>query len=431
MPGKMKTAASVICIVVFIGMGIAWMGPESAFAQEGVRVGLNYPKTGPYSVQGLAQLRAAEMAVLEINEAGGIMGRPVELVIRDSESRPEVATRNVAEMIDSHGCQMIFGGSSSAVAIAGGNAAKSRGKIYFGTLTYSNETTGEEAHKYMFRECYNAWMGARVLSYYLREKYLANRRYFYITADYTWGRTTEESIRKFSNTSNERRHKSALTPFPGATAEDFKKALAEAEAEKPDVLVLVLFGNDMATALRLATEMGLKSRVEAVVVPNLTLGMAESCGPQVMEGVIGALPWSWNVPYEFGYEKGKRFVEKFAARHNAYPSTSAASAYTILYQYKDAVERAGSFDSRAVIASLEGHRFSLLKDEQMWRDFDHQCIQTVYAVRCKPASEVMKDRFRQDYFEIVNQMTGQEAARNRFNWEHLRRKAGKPVELEW
>ncbi len=396
-----------------------------------IRLGLNYPETGPYAVQGQAQLRAARMAVEEINASGGIFGSDVELILRDTQSKPEISEQNVAELIDGHGCEMIFGGSSSAVAIAGGHAARERGKIYFGTLTYSNATTCEEGHKYMFRECYNAWMGARVLSYYLREKYLAGKKYFYITADYTWGWTTEASIRKFSNTMNTRRHRNVLTPFPGAEESDFRAALRQAREREPDVLVLVLFGNDMSTALRLATEMGLKSEVQAVVVPNLTLGMAQSSGPKIMEGVIGALPWCWKIPYDNGYDKGKRFVEKFADRYGSYPSTSAASAYTILYQYKDAVERAGTFDTRAVIASLEGHRFTFLKDEQEWRRFDHQCVQTVYAVRCKPEKAVLQDRFRQDYFEVVNQMSGKEAARDRFNWEHARRKAGMPVELQW
>lgn len=417
--------------VALTAVALLLLSAWGSVGAEPVRIGLNYPETGPYSVQGGYQLQAANLAVEEINAGGGIAGRLIELVIRDTESRPEKSVANVEEMIDSHGCEMIFGGSSSAVAIAGGKAAKSRGKIYFGTLTYSNATTGEEGHKYMFRECYNAWMGARVLSYYLRERYLANRKYFYITADYTWGWTTERSIRKFSNTSNTRRHRNALTPFPGAGEADFRKALEAAAAEKPDVLVLVLFGKDMVTALRLATEMGLKDAVRAVVVPNLTLGMAETGGPQIMEGVIGALPWCWKIPYAYDFSRGRRFVEAFAGRYNSYPSTSAASAYTILYEYKAAVERAGTFDSRAVVAALEDHRFSLLKDEQQWRGFDHQCIQTVYAVRCKPASEVVKDRYQQDYFEIVNKMDGVEAARNRFNWEYMRRKAGKPIQLEW
>jgi branched-chain amino acid transport system substrate-binding protein len=394
-----------------------------------VKIGLNYPKTGPYSVQGLAQLRATEMAVEEINQTGGILGRKVELVIRDSQSKAPLSKKNVEELIDNEGVEMVLGGSSSAVAIAGGKAAKSRGKLYFGTLTYSNATTDVEGHKYMFRECYNAWMGAKVLSEYLKEHF-SGKRYFYVTADYTWGHTTEESIRKFSRTLDKKRHKRILTPFPGATRENFKTALTKAASSRAEVLVLVLFGKDMAEAVKLATDMGLKKKM-SIVVPNVTLGMAASGGPKAMEGVVGALPWSWNVPYAYNYAKGMTFVEAFSNKYKSYPSTSAASAYTIIHEYKAAVERAGRFDTKAVISMLEGHKFTSLKDEQVWRTFDHQCIQTVYAVKCKPEAEVLKDKFKQDYFEIMKSMPGENAAMAQDRWTRTRKAAGLLPDLQW
>jgi ABC-type branched-subunit amino acid transport system substrate-binding protein len=394
-----------------------------------VKIGLNYPKTGPYSVQGLAQLRAAEMGVEEINAAGGILGRKITLVQRDSKSKSDLAKTNVEDLIDNEGSEMIFGGSASSVAITGGKTAKSRGKLYFGTLTYSNATTGKEGHRYIFRECYNAWMGAKVLSEYLKENY-SGKRYFYITADYTWGWTTEESIRKFSRSLDSKRHKKVLTPFPGATRQDFENALKKAQSSRAEVLVLVLFGKDMAEAVKLATEMGLKKKMD-IVVPNITLGMAESAGPEAIEGVVGALPWCWKIPYIYNYGRGKEFVESFAAKYNTYPSTSAASAYTILFQYKDAVERAATFEAKAVINALEGHKFTSLKNEQVWRDFDHQSVQTVYAVKCKSAEEISKDKFRQDYFEIMKEMPGEKAARSQQRWARIRKASGKPTALEW
>jgi len=416
-----KSALILLSILLFISTG------ASAAV---VKIGLNYPKTGPYSVQGLAQLRAAELAVDEINQAGGILGRNVELVIRDSQSKADLAKKNVVDLIDNEGVEMIFGGSSSAVAIAGGKAAKSRGKLYFGTLTYSNATTGVQGHKYIFRECYNAWMGAKVLSEYLKEHF-SGKRYFYVTADYTWGWTTEASIRKFSRTLDKKRHKRVLTPFPGATRKNFQEALTKAASSRAEVLVLVLFGKDMADAVKLATEMGLKKKM-SIVVPNLTLGMAASAGPKVMEGVVGALPWSWKVPFTYNYTKGMAFVEDFGIKYKSYPSTSAASAYTIMYQYKEAVERAGGFDTKAVIEMLEGHKYTLLKDEQVWRAFDHQSIQTVYAVRCKPEAQVLKDKYKQDYFEIIKAMAGEKAARSKDRWARTRKATGLQLaELQW
>jgi len=416
----MKFSITFLCLLT---IGIFPM----AYA-ETVTIGLNYPETGPYSIQGLAQKRAADLAVDEINAAGGILGKQIVLSVRDSESKPAKATTNVEDLIDNDGAEMILGGSSSAVAIAGGKVAKSRNKLYFGTLTYSNATTGKEGHSRMYRESYNSWMAAKALSAYLKENF-AGKKYFYVTADYTWGWTTEGSIRKFSDTEDTTKHKSAKTPFPGATQKDFRRALTLAKASKPDVLVLVLFGKDMAEGLSAATAMGLKQKM-AIVVPNLTLGMAESAGAKVMEGVIGALPWTWSVPTIYDYDQGKKFVDTFSEKYSAYPSTSAASAYSILYQYKDAVERAGSFETEKVISALDGHSYSLLKDEQTWRAFDHQNVQTVYAVKGKPQAEVKADKFKQDYFEIISKMSGQEAARTHDEWKEVRSAAGKPSILE-
>jgi ABC-type branched-subunit amino acid transport system substrate-binding protein len=145
---------------------------------------------------------------------------------------------------------------------------------------------------------------------------------------------------------------------------------------------------------------------------------------------VGTLPWCWQIPYKYNYTKGIKFVEDFQREHQRYPSTSAASAYTIMHEYKSAVERAGSFESKKVIKALEGHRYQLLKDQQVWRNFDHQSVQTVYVVRCKPREEVVKNKYNLDYFEIIDSLPGDLAAITRQEWHDVRRKAGKPTRLE-
>lgn len=418
---------------VTAGAALAFVGLLSLLSiapcdAETVKLGMNYPKTGPYQVQGLDQWRAANLAVEEINAAGGIQGKQVEIVWRDSQSKADVSTRNVTDLIDNEGARMIFGGSSSGVAVAAGKVCQEKGIPFFGTLTYSTATTGVEGHRYTFRECYDAWMGANAIADYLNQNH-AGQTYFYITADYTWGHTTEASLRELTQTKDTDAHRGVMTPFPGASAEDFKKALAFAKMVDPDVLVLVLFGNDMVTCVRNATAMGLKQKMQ-IVVPNLTLGMAEGAGPKVMEGVIGAVPWCWQVPYQYDHSRGKTFVETFADRYGRYPSTSGASAYTIVYQYKDAVERVDSFAGNDVVKALEDHAYTLLKDEQYWRAFDHQSIQTVYAVVCKPEAAVLQDKYKLDYFQILSSTPGEEAAITLAQWEQARTAAGKESRLE-
>jgi hypothetical protein len=66
----------------------------------------------------------------------------------------------------------------------------------------------------------------------------------------------------------------------------------------------------------------------------------------------------------------------------------------------------------------------------VWRDFDHQSVQTVYAVKCKPEPIVLKDKYNQDYFEILSSLPGDEAVRTRAEWNAVRKAAGKPTHLE-
>ncbi|NMO13964.1 substrate-binding protein [Pyxidicoccus fallax] len=393
-----------------------------------VKLGFNYPRTGPYFGEGLDQLRAAQLAVEEVNAQGGILGRPVELAIRDSHSDVKVARANALELIDKEGAVMLFGGASSNVAVAMGEVAEERGVPFFGTLTYANATTGADGHRHTFRECNNAWMAAKALSKHL-DRHFRGGKYFYVTADYNWGWSTEESLRRFTGTTDASVHKGVRTPFPVSTAEDFKRALRAAQAEKPDVLVLVLFGQDLVNAINIASAWGLKKSMQ-LVVPNLTLPMAEGSGPENMAGVVGTLPWSWEVAEKYQFAGGLRFVEAYAKRHGRYPSTAGASAYTIVHEFKAAVERAGSFQGDAVVKALEGHRYTRLKDAQEWRALDHQSVQTVYVVRGNPPDVVRSDKYRLRYFEVVDQMSGAEAVQTRKEWEAERRAAKKPLTLE-
>ena len=399
----------------------------AAQAADPITLGLNYPRTGSYKEEGLAQMRGALLAIDEINQAGGVLGRPLQLISRNTASRPDKAIANVDKMAD-EGVAMLFGGVSSAVAIAASKRAKERGLLYFGTLTYSNDTTGKDGHRYMFRECNNAWMSARVLGQYLNEN-MPGKTYFYITSDYTWGHTSESSLRQATGTVDTSKHQGVRTAFPGARLSDYRAALEKAANSGAEVLVLVLFGEDMVRAMRIADELGLNKKMQ-IAVPNLTLSMVELAGPDIMRGVLGTEPWTWRVPELEGSERGKAFVRNFGERYQTHPSSSAASAYSIVYQGADAVSRAKTIASEPVIAALENHSYSLLKGQQQWRAFDHQNVQTVYAVRVKPREEVLKDRFKQDYFEIVHRLSGEQAAPTLAEWQEERRAAGQPARLQ-
>lgn len=140
----------------------------------------------------------------------------------------------------------------------------------------------------MFRECNNAWMSARVLGQYLNEN-MPGKTYFYITSDYTWGHTSESSLRQATGTVDTSKHQGVRTAFPGARLSDYRAALEKAANSGAEVLVLVLFGEDMVRAMRIADELGLNKKMQ-IAVPNLTLSMVELAGPDIMRGVLGTEP---------------------------------------------------------------------------------------------------------------------------------------------
>jgi ABC-type branched-subunit amino acid transport system substrate-binding protein len=378
--------------------------PESG---DRVVIGINVPTTGPYSAQGFDQKKAYELAIKRINAAGGLLGKRVEGTFKDTASKPEVAKANALEMVKKDGAVMLTGGSSSAVALALGDVAQENRVVFMAALTHSNATTGHErtaanwtvqkAHRNTFRWYFNAWMTAFALGPYLTKELGADRSYFYITSDYTWGHSLEESLRYITESKGAFSQGTVRTPL-GKT--DFRQELQQAAKTNPDVLMLVLFGNDLVTALKQAQEMGLKSRIQ-VVAPLIEMHIAKMAGFEAMEGVLATTNWSWTLKDRF--PGSKEFVDAFNKEYGAMPGEAAATAWVAIQQWASAVQRAGSFHSGAVVRALEGHSFTLLKDKEQWRDWDHQAISSVLVVKGKGKN---KSKGEWDLLDIVAEVPG-------------------------
>ncbi len=401
-----------------IGLIVACTFPIHA---DPIKLGLLHPTTGRYQHMGFDMAQGAMLAVEEINQTGGILGQPIELLTENGASRIDLSEQAMKTLMD-QGARITLGAASSDVAIAAGKQAAARNRLFFAALSYANETTGAEGHRHLFRETTNAWMTAKALSFYLGQK-LKNQRIFYLTADYSWGHSVEASIRKFTDTEDTQTHPSRLTSYPRPRHSDLQAALLQAAASDADILVLSQLGGDMVTALQLAHDMGLKDRME-IIVPNLTQSMANDAGPAIMEGIVGTMPWYWQVPYQFGHSRGQAFVDAYLERFDEYPDSPAASTYSIVHQIRDAAERAGSLNTDALIGALEGHQYMLLKDPQTWRRFDHQNVQSVYVVRSKSRDDVMKSDRRSDLFDILLTLPGNMGARSFEEWSEARSQVG-------
>lgn len=384
---------------------------------EHIKIGLNYPRTGNYKDEGLELRRGALLAVDEINQAGGVLGKPLELLSKNTSSQADKAVSNV-DYFANQDARMVFGGATSEEAIAAGQRARERGLLYFATLSYANEVTGQAGHRYLFRESNSAWMSARVLGEYL-SWHMPRQRYHYIIVDDAWGRSMENALRLATNSTDRARHGRTALPSGLVRREQYLAALNKAARSEADILVLVLLGENLQRSMRMVHNMGLKQRTQ-IIVPNLTKSVVQQAGPLVMEGVIGTEAWTWNLPSQDNIAQGQQFVERYISDYQEYPGSTSASAYSIVRQWADAVQRTQSLDSERLISTLEDHSYQLLKGQQQWRAFDHQNVQSIYAVRVRKRDDVMLDPFKQHYFDIIHHMDGDQAAPSQDEWQQER-----------
>ncbi|KAJ8136659.1 hypothetical protein OY671_010128, partial [Metschnikowia pulcherrima] len=162
-------------------------------AQEAtIKVGFPVPSTGPYGTEAQDQVRAAEVAIAEFNEAGGLDGRKAESSVRDDKLNPGEAATRTSESIEKEKVNFIVGSSSAAVQLAGNNVTKER-KIIYNSLSQSDEINeAKDFSKYTFHEALTPHSTAGAVGRYAFSKF--GKKVAFLTADYAYG---HEMVRGF------------------------------------------------------------------------------------------------------------------------------------------------------------------------------------------------------------------------------------------
>ena len=268
------------------------------------------------------------------------------------------------------------------------------GVIFMAGLTHANDTTGKDRRRNGFRHFFNSYMSGAALAPVLANAYGADRRAYYLTADYNWGYTTEQAISEATEGVGWETVNKVLTPLG---AGDFSSYIAPVLQSGADTLVLVHYGGDMVNSLTNAVQFGLRDaqvdgRDFQIVVPLYSRLMAKGAGANV-EGIFGSTNWHWSLT-----DAGSQaFTRSFGTKYGFPPSQAAHTVYCQTLLYADAVERAGSFNPCAVVEALEDFEFDGLGNgPTLYRAEDHQCFKDVLVVRGKanPESEF-------DLLEIV------------------------------
>lgn len=408
--GLLKTSAlagaGLAVPMIFTGSGARAFTNAPGDAGS-VTLGFNVPQSGPYSDEGADELRAYKLAVEHLNGEGdggmmqtfsskalqgnGIMGKKVEYVTGDTQTKSDAARASAKSMIEKDGAVVVTGGSSSGVAVAVQALCQEAGVIFMSGLTHSNDTTGKDRKANGFRHFFNSWQSGAALAPVLAEAYGKDRKAYHLTADYNWGYTTEEAMRNETEAMGWETVSAVKTPL---TQTDFSSYITPVLQSDADVLVLNHYGNNMVNSLTNAVQFGLRDKMVngkqfEIVVPLYSELMARGAG-EAVKGIFGSQNWDWKLQKELGdrYNGTDAFVKSFGEKYGFPPSQAAHTCYVQTLLYADAVERAGSFDPCAVVEALEGYEFDGLGNgPTLYRAADHQCFKDVVVTRGKENPE--------------------------------------------
>jgi len=334
--------------------------PAVLRAQSGpILIGHLTPLTGFLGPLGEYAQLGVQLAAKEINAAGGVNGRPIELIMED----------------DRDGASLIIGEISSASGLAIGQVAERMQRVFLNTGCNSDELRGGSCNPYMFHvEAANSMYVKAAGSYLLEAGLVTGKRWYSLTADYAFG---HDLLRVAKTFMEEHGGEFAGDELVSTDVTDFSPYILKIRQTRPDLVVSNLAGNQVTNFIKQYAEFGLPYPIAGFGFDTL---LAWGAGRGAFKGIW---PTVWHHLVET--EGTKNFVAAFRDEYGRLPENQAWGDYNALYIIAKAMSETGGTDSTEISEYLRSDvTFDVLKHRPArFRSYDNQMVQEMYAVRGK------------------------------------------------
>lgn len=358
----------------FIATGILLATTAVALAQtSSIKVGVVTPLSGTYAGIGQQVRWGLDLAAAQINAAGGVAGRKIELIYEDEEANPAVATQKAEKLFQVNKVDFLTGTVNSGSTLAVGQVAERNSRLIATTVSFADSITGEKCSANVFRVNARAGMQSAALADWMAST-KPNATVFYLGPDYEMGRST---VAAFKAAAEAKGAKTAGEVFAPLDNKDYSPFFGQMRAAKPTVIYTSVAGNDTVRLFTQMAEFGLSRNVQVVgasgTVTSQNLGAIGKAADGFVTGV-GYAP-SIDTP------ENKKFVAEFEAAAKVKPDLYGADSYGVLFFYKAAVEKAKTTDTEKVREAMRGLQWATPQGIKTMRAGDHQAMQDMYAVR--------------------------------------------------
>jgi branched-chain amino acid transport system substrate-binding protein len=358
----------------------ALAAPAIAQGQSDViRFGHLTPRTGFLGPLGEFAVQAAQLAVEEINAAGGINGRKVELLTEDSVN-PQTASAKAERMVQRDKVACLVGEINSASALAISQVAQREKTLFINTGANSDALRGSDCKRFMFHvESQNTMMVRAAGRALLENGLIKGKKIYTLTADYAFGHDLLKQAKKFIAANGGSITGEDLIP---TELTDFSPFLLKIRQARPDVVICNLAGAQITNFLKQYSEFGLPFPVAGF---GFDLALAWGAG---QGNFLGTWPVVWH--HMVDSPSAQKFVAAFKAKYKRPPENQGWSDYTSTKIIARAMAETKSTDSMKLVEYLEsGAKFDISKTrEGYFRPWDHELMQEMYAITALPADQI-------------------------------------------
>jgi branched-chain amino acid transport system substrate-binding protein len=368
------TAVCFLLSLLAVSMVMAQAKPapaKKAATKEPVKIGAIYDFAGACYMYSEAGLKGIKIALDEINAKGGFLGRKVDLVVRDTEAKVDVAVREIKDLILREKVDFIIGPCSSGTGLAMQVVHTEYKTIRISAIANTEGQTVDKFSPYFFQVVPNTYMEATAATRYLHKKVPTAKKFCTINPDYEFGRREaaafEEEIKRLVPDAE-----ILYQAWPKLGEKDFTAFITAMMAKKPDAIHSSLFGGDLVAFTKQAAP------YEFFKTPFIALydfPVLLALGPDAPEGTFG---FGRGCFFMDPNPKMMEFVDKFRKVTGAYPDGWAVQNYDAVYVLKAAIEKAKTTETEAVIKALEGITFDSLRGKITIRALDHMATVPIY-----------------------------------------------------
>lgn len=361
-----RKGAAVVSLSLLLGLVLL---ASPARAQKAIKAAMVNTMTGGAALYGLAGIEGAKIAVAELNAAGGVLGRKVELIVRDDAAKPDVGAREIRDVILREEVAAVFGPVSSGVLLAMSEVAKENKTILIAHTSNTERAFVERGHRYIFSVVPNTFIEGSAMGLYMAKK--PYKRYMIIGPGYEFGYIQAEAFeRRLKENKKDVEVIGKLWPKLGET--DFTSYITAIINAKPDAVYSNLFGSDLIAFTKQAK--GYEFFKQFPFAALYDVDTLQGLGKDAVEGVIGYERGPFHVIRKLAPSpRFEDFIKKYRAAANKYPSTWAINAYDAVMAWAKAVNKANTIETEKVVDALEGLELDSLRGPGRFiRKADHQ-----------------------------------------------------------